>query len=238
MAFVAKCASSVRLVVLSYGRMPTATLTYCYKFCLLSGELSSLLLHSFERFSPSRSVLAFDYGAGEDYCLVRIWAPLLSRGHFTTETTWVSFRTLCICFPLEAFSHLPVNVIFSFLFESWSLLFSQQLRSGLWNFEFSSFDQNEVLQKSSILDNSFVLGSGTVSWSFKAKTVCSWTESSNFDLYIFPRTISVEISLADKIELGPSYIEILDVILQAYIEQIWESLYCYKRLLLQARKCS
>ena len=51
---------------------------------------------------------------------------------------------------------LPSQRELSFLFDCWSLLLSQQLRSGLWNFELSSFDQYEVLQMSSILNNSVV----------------------------------------------------------------------------------
>ena len=39
----------------------------------------------------------------------------------------------------------------SFLFDSWSLLFFPQLRSGTLSFEFSSSDQHEVLQTSSIV---------------------------------------------------------------------------------------
>ena len=40
----------------------------------------------------------------------------VSRGWFMTETTWVSFRTLSMWFPLKTFSHFPGNVGFlSFL---------------------------------------------------------------------------------------------------------------------------
>ena len=42
------------------------------------------------------------------------------------------------------------------LFDSWSLLLSLLLHSGLWRFEFSSSDQHEVLQMSSILNYSVV----------------------------------------------------------------------------------
>ena len=44
----------------------------------------------------------------------------------------------------------------SVLFASWWLLLFPQLRSGLWHFEFSSSDQQEVLQKSSIVNNLYV----------------------------------------------------------------------------------
>ena len=39
---------------------------------LLSEELSSKLPDSFEGFSPSQSVLAFEFGAGEDDCPFRL----------------------------------------------------------------------------------------------------------------------------------------------------------------------
>ena len=59
-------------------------------------------------------------------------------------------------------------------------------------------DQYEVLQTSSILNNSFV----NCFWQFlgrtKAKTVWSWTESFSFDLYNPSKIISVWISLADN----------------------------------------
>ena len=41
----------------------------------------------------------------------------------------------------------------SFLLDSWWLLLFPQLRSRLWSFEFSSSDQHEVLQTSSIVNN-------------------------------------------------------------------------------------
>ena len=39
---------------------------------LLSEELSSLLPDVFEDFSPSLSVLAFEFGAGEEECPIRL----------------------------------------------------------------------------------------------------------------------------------------------------------------------
>ena len=53
---------------------------------------------------------------------------------------------------------LPLSFLrrLSVLFDSWWLILSPQLRSGLWSFEFSSSDQDEVLQMFSILKNSHV----------------------------------------------------------------------------------
>ena len=65
-----------------------------------------------------------------------------------TETTWVSFGTLSMCLPLKTLLHFPLNVDFL----SWLILFPQ-LRSRLWSFEFSSSDQYEILQTSSIVNN-------------------------------------------------------------------------------------
>ena len=62
----------------------------------------------------------------------------------------------------------------SFLHDSWWLTLVPQLHFGLWSFEFSSSDHYEVLQLSLFR---------AVSWSYKARTVWSWTESCNFALY-------------------------------------------------------
>ena len=70
-----------------------------------------------------------------------------------TETTWVSFGTLSVSIPLKTLplssQHRPC-----FLFASWWLNPFPQHRSGLWNSDFSSFDQYEVSQQFSIVDNS------------------------------------------------------------------------------------
>ena len=80
--------------------------------CDLSSNFGAQGLRSWG--SPP-SVLAFEFGAGEDDCPFRTSATV-SRGWFMTETTWVSFRTLSMWFPLKTFSHFPRNVGFlSFL---------------------------------------------------------------------------------------------------------------------------
>ena len=67
----------------------------------------------------------------------------------------------------------------SFLFDSWWLILFPQLRFGLWSFEFSSSDQYDVLQifHREQLVCPFIR---TVSWSYKAKTVWSWTGVEQF----------------------------------------------------------
>ena len=72
-----------------------------------------------------------------------------------TETAWVSFGTLPMCLPLKTLSLSPQRRI-SFLFDCWWLILFPQHRSRLWSFEFSSFDQHEVLQLSSIVNYSAV----------------------------------------------------------------------------------
>ena len=58
-----------------------------------------------------------------------------------------------MCLPLKTLSHFPLNIGFPSFFDSWWLLLSPQLRSGLWSSEFSSSDQYEVLQTFSIVNN-------------------------------------------------------------------------------------
>ena len=114
-----------------------------------------------------------------------------------TETTWASFRTLSMCFPLNTLSHFALHGELSFLFDSWWLILFPQRRFGLWSFEFASSDQYEVLQMSSIVNNL------SVHWfeRFLDRTTTSRrseAEFFNFDLYNHSRIISESISRADN----------------------------------------
>ena len=88
----------------------------------------------------------------------------------------------------------------SFLFDSWWLILFPQLRFGLWSFEFSSSDQYEVLQMSSIVNNL------SVHWFERCldrtttprRSEAEQRESFNFDLYNHSRIISEGISHADN----------------------------------------
>ena len=67
-----------------------------------------------------------------------------------TETTWVSFRTLSMCLPLKTLSHFPFKIGLLSFFDSWCLLLSPQLRSGLWSFEFSSLKTFSIVNNLSV----------------------------------------------------------------------------------------
>ena len=102
------------------------------------------------------SVLAFEFGAGEDDRPSRL-CPLHKSPcarFVVTETTWVSFLNIVHVPSTE--NTLPLSSLrrLSFLLDTWLLILFQQLRSGPWSFEFSSSEQYEVLQTSSIVNKS------------------------------------------------------------------------------------
>ena len=85
----------------------------------------------------------------------------------------------------------------SFLFDSWSLILVPPHRSEPWSFEFSSSDQNEVLQLSSIVNNS-AFHCFEQFLNHTKPSIWSWAEFCNFDLYNPSRIKSEGISLTDN----------------------------------------
>ena len=124
---------------------------------LLSEELSSSLPDSFDGFCPSPSVFAFELDAGEDDRPFRLWpAPLFPEAMcHDWDFMRLLWNTVHVPSP-ENTLPLSSQPRLCFLFDSWWLLLFPQLRYGLWSFEFSSSDQYEVLQLSSILNYSVV----------------------------------------------------------------------------------
>ena len=99
----------------------------------------------FADFSSPSSGVAFEFGAGEDNRIFRLWAPPLFPEASSRLDLHESPFEHCPC--VLTWKHSPTfQRWLSFPFDSWSLLLSLQLRSRLWNFEFSSFDQDEVKQ--------------------------------------------------------------------------------------------
>ena len=88
------------------------------------------------------------------------------------ETTWVSSWTLSSCFPLMALSHS----LFS-LCDSWP---RPRSHSGLWSCPSLIIYECVVLLPSSISDGLGIARSRSISWSYPASTVWSWTESRIF----------------------------------------------------------
>ena len=112
-AIIAKNASSLRLVILTYGRVPiitrrVRTLSFEENFArhsaFSSRRLSPLGPKPFEGFLPSVCDCAF--GAGEHDC------TFLSTIASVAETARVSSRTLSFCLSLRAFSHSALNADF------------------------------------------------------------------------------------------------------------------------------
>ena len=106
-------------VVLTLGRMPVTTrrivqfLHWHGILFLLSTDLPSFSSDDF----PFPSLVAFEFGAGEDVRSFCLWSslPLPEALIPWLETTRVSFRTLSSCLPLPAISLFPFNVGFIIL---------------------------------------------------------------------------------------------------------------------------
>ena len=152
---------------------------------LLSVESSCLLPDPCEDFCSSPSVcFSVESDAGEDECRFCLWPlPLFP----VTLGSWLKLHEsplelLSVCLPLKTLSHFPLSVGFLSFFDSWWLILFPQHRSGPCSVEFSSSDQYEVLQLSSIVDSSAPCFAP-----FLGHTKPTQSEAeqnfSNFDLY-------------------------------------------------------
>ena len=113
-----------RLVIHTHGRMPESTWRICtefesaWNFTLISRVFLVIAWSLWGFSSLAVSLFCLRMGCGRRRSPFSSLAfTLASRGQrVTTETAWVSFGTLSMCFPLKTLSHLPLNVGFvSFL---------------------------------------------------------------------------------------------------------------------------
>ena len=166
-------------------------------FSLLSEELSSLL-PVFEDVSPPSSVLAFEFGAGEDDrpfiwplhkspCASSWWLKLRESllehcpcaFHWTRSPAFLSTQDFCpvwllVTDPLSTTSFRTLKFLVLIIWHIWSF-------TDVFNLEKLTCPLFRM-----------------VSWSYNAKTVWSWTESCNLDSYNPSRITSEGISLADN----------------------------------------
>ena len=118
-ALVAKCASSLRLAVLTYGRMPLAT----WRVMTISVSARNFALSVWRSFISVSWIfrgffsLAVSLGL-RTWCKRRrlsfssVTPATVSCGWVMVETAWVSFGTLSTCLQLKTPSHFPLNVNF------------------------------------------------------------------------------------------------------------------------------
>ena len=169
-------ASSLRLVVLTHGQMPTFTWPFFYNVCD-GTEFRSFWLKSiplcclmFLRiFLPLRQSWPSNL-VREDDRPFRLWPFPLSPKDGRSSLKLHESNTIPLSSPRKL----------SFLFDSWRLLLFPKLRSRLWNFKFSSIWSiwrfADVFNRN--VNNSAFLCFEQFSWSYKANAVWSWTEFS------------------------------------------------------------
>ena len=193
-------ASFLRLAILTHGRMPKLTwlvftnsesewnfAPFIWRALLfvawfLWGFLSlaaSLLLRIWcgRRRSSFRSL---------------IFATAAGSHSVMTETAWVSFWNIV---HVPSTLRLSSQRWLSFLFDSWWLILFPEHRSETWSFEWSSPDQYEVLQLSSIVNNSAFHCFEHFLDHTKPTQSENWAKFCNFDLYNPSRIKSEGISL-------------------------------------------
>ena len=205
-------------VFLTLGRMPVTTrrivqfLHWHGILFLLSTDLPSFSSDDF----PFPSLVAFEYGAGEDVRSFCLWSSLPLPEALTPwwkphESPLEHCPVACHC--QQAPTFLSTLALFSFR------LLHESYRFGLWGSDFSSSGQKTISLMFLILNNLFVFLFRTVSGSYRANTVCNWTESFNFDFYNPSRTLSASGSSADNCAWYHLTSKILDIIiLETYSE--------------------
>ena len=188
--------SIFRLVIPTHGRVADFKMTDFYRIWI------GMVFRSY--------LLSFPV-----YCLIPVWIvvphrqSVLPSSGMQEKTTILLVSDPRLCFKklgchnwnymglLWITVHVPLteNTLLissqrklSFIFDSWWLIPFPQHRSGLWSFEFSSFDQNEIFRDVFTL-RSFGSYVRAVSWPYNANTVWSRRDSPVL------RTISEGISL-------------------------------------------
>ena len=150
-----KCSSDTREDACNYTTDWYNFLHWHVILFLLSTDFPSFSSDDF----PFPSLVAFEFGAGEDvhsFCL-RSSLPLPEALTPWWKPTRVSFRTLSSCLPLPAISHFPFKRWLYFPFDSVSLLLHESYRFGLWGSDFSSSGQKTSSLMFLILNILFVL---------------------------------------------------------------------------------